>query len=259
MVVLCKSRFRQISMTKEEYEKLVAEVNRLRNNLHLFNEETISESALDDLKHKITAFEVAHPDLISPDSPNYTIAGGVAEKFEKFTHKRRMLSLNDIFTLEELQAWENRWRDFYVKQYGVYPASWQTSLQYVIEPKVDGLAISLHYEGGILQRALTRGDGWVGELVTENVKQVADIPKQIPDLRKIEVRGEIFITKANFEELNKQILEGKQVGRFGKSGPEGVFANPRNAASGTIRQLDSSVVAQRNLSFIAYGVWIDEN
>jgi len=246
-------------MTKEEYEKLVAEVNRLRNNLHLFNEETISESALDDLKHKITAFEAAHPDLISPDSPNYTIAGGVAEKFEKFAHKRRMLSLNDIFTLEELQAWENRWRDFYVKQYGVYPTSWQTSLQYVIEPKVDGLAISLHYEGGILQRALTRGDGWVGELVTENVKQVADIPKQIPDLRKIEVRGEIFITKANFEELNKQILEGKQVGRFGKSGLEGVFANPRNAASGTIRQLDSSVVAQRNLSFIAYGVWIDEN
>jgi len=259
LVVLCKSRFRQISMTKEEYEKLVAEVNRLRNNLHLFNDETISESALDDLKHKITAFEVAHPDLISPDSPNYTIAGGVAEKFEKFAHKRRMLSLNDIFTLEELQAWENRWRDFYVKQYGVYPTSWQTSLQYVIEPKVDGLAISLHYEGGILQRALTRGDGWVGELVTENVKQVADIPKQIPDLRKIEVRGEIFITKANFEELNKQILEGKQVGRFGKSGLEGVFANPRNAASGTIRQLDSSVVAQRNLSFIAYGVWIDEN
>jgi len=246
-------------MTKEEYEKLVAEVNRLRNNLHLFNDETISESALDDLKHKITAFEAAHPDLISPDSPNYTIAGGVAEKFEKFAHKRRMLSLNDIFTLEELQAWENRWRDFYVKQYGVYPTSWQTSLQYVIEPKVDGLAISLHYEGGTLQRALTRGDGWVGELVTENVKQVADIPKQIPDLRKIEVRGEIFITKANFEELNKQILEGKQVGRFGKSGLEGVFANPRNAASGTIRQLDSSVVAQRNLSFIAYGVWIDEN
>jgi len=248
-----------MSMTKEEYEKLVAEVNRLRNNLHLFNDETISESALDDLKHKITAFEAAHPDLISPDSPNYTIAGGVAEKFEKFAHKRRMLSLNDIFTLEELQAWENRWRDFYVKQYGVYPTSWQTSLQYVIEPKVDGLAISLHYEGGTLQRALTRGDGWVGELVTENVKQVADIPKQIPDLRKIEVRGEIFITKANFEELNKQILEGKQVGRFGKSGLEGVFANPRNAASGTIRQLDSSVVAQRNLSFIAYGVWIDEN
>ena len=246
-------------MTKEEYEKLVAEVNRLRNNLHLFNDETISESALDDLKRKITAFEAVYPDLISPDSPNYTIAGGVAEKFEKFAHKRRMLSLNDIFTLEELQAWENRWRDFYVKQYGVYPASWQTSLQYVIEPKVDGLAISLHYEGGILQRALTRGDGWVGELVTENVKQVADIPKQIPDLRKIEVRGEIFITKANFEELNKQILEGKQVGRFGKSGLEGVFANPRNAASGTIRQLDSSVVAQRNLSFIAYGVWIDEN
>ena len=93
-------------MTKEEYEKLVAEVNRLRNNLHLFNEETISESALDDLKRKITAFEAAHPDLISPDSPNYTIAGGVAEKFEKFAHKRRMLSLNDIFTLEELQAWE---------------------------------------------------------------------------------------------------------------------------------------------------------
>ncbi len=244
-------------MTKEEYEKLVAEVNRLRNSLHLFNEELVSESALDDLKRKLTAFEQEHPDLISPNSPNYTIAGGVAEKFEKFAHKRRMLSLNDIFTLEELKAWENRWQDFYAKQYGIN--STRLITRYVIEPKVDGLAISLHYEGGVLQRALTRGDGWVGELVTENVKQVANVPKQIPDLRKIEVRGEIFITKANFIELNKQILEGKQVGRLGKSGPEGVFANPRNAASGTIRQLDSSIVAQRNLSFIAYGVWIEED
>jgi len=244
-------------MTKEEYEKLVAEVNRLRNSLHLFNEELVSESALDDLKRKLTAFEQEHPDLISPNSPNYTIAGGVAEKFEKFAHKRRMLSLNDIFTLEELKSWENRWQDFYAKQYGINSTMLLT--RYVIEPKVDGLAISLHYEKGILQRALTRGDGWVGELVTENVKQVANVPKQIPDLRKIEVRGEIFITKANFIELNQQILEGKQVGRLGKSGPEGVFANPRNAASGTIRQLDSSIVAQRNLSFIAYGVWIEED
>ncbi len=246
-------------MTKEEYERLVAEVNRLRNSIHLFNEESISEAALDDLKRKITAFEEQHPELISVNSPNYRVAGGVSEKFEKFAHKRRMLSLNDIFTLEELRAWENRWQDFYVKQYNTDLTTLHAYGKYVIEPKVDGLAVSLHYEGGILQRALTRGDGWVGELVTENVKQVANIPKQIPDLRKIEVRGEIFITKANFLELNQQILEGKQVGRLGKSGPEGVFANPRNAASGTIRQLDSNIVVQRNLSFIAYGVWIDED
>ncbi len=245
-------------MTKAEYERLVAEVNRLRGEIHLFNNEEVSEAVLDDLKHKITQFELEHPDQISVNSPNYTIAGGVAEKFEKFRHLRRMLSLNDIFSLQEFLEWEERWQDFYRKEYGQEPSS-DVSPKYICEPKIDGLAISLHYQDGFLQSAVTRGDGWVGELVTQNILQIKNIPKQIPDKRKIEVRGEIFITKKDFEELNKNIAEGRQIGRMGKTGPDAVFANPRNAASGTVRQLDSSIVAARNLSFIAYNVWVEED
>jgi DNA ligase (NAD+) len=243
-------------MTQEEYQKLVAEVNRLRNEIHLFSNEEVSEAALDDLKHKITQYEQAHPDQISLNSPNYRIAGGVAEKFDKFKHTRRMLSLNDVFDLAELQDWEERWQDFYRKNYDQEPPE-PAKPRYIGEPKIDGLALSLHYQDGILTHAVTRGDGWTGELITENVRQIGNIPKQIPDRRPIEVRGEAFITKQDFERLNENIRQGKQVGRLGKTGEEAMFANPRNAASGTLRQLDSSVVAERHLSFVAYGVWVE--
>jgi DNA ligase (NAD+) len=240
-------------LTQEEYLQMVAEVNRLRNEVHLFNIEEISEAALDDLKHKITEFELANPDLLSPNSPNYTIAGGVAEKFQKFHHLRRMLSLNDIFSWEELQDWQERWQD-YARKY--YPEQMiPDEIEYVCEPKLDGLAISLHYEEGTLVAAATRGDGWIGELITENIKQIRTIPKSIPDTRRLEIRGEVFITKRDFEELNNKIEAGQAAGRGGQTGPEALFANPRNAASGTLRQLDSSVVAERNLSFVAYGIW----
>ncbi len=244
-------------MTKTEYERLVAEVNRLRGEIHLFNNEEVSEAILDDLKHKITQFELEHPDQISVNSPNYTIAGGVTEKFEKFRHPRRMLSLNDIFNLQEFLDWEKSWQDFYRKEYG-RESPRNISPKYICEPKIDGLAISLHYQDGFLRFAATRGDGWVGELVTQNILQIKNIPKQIPDKRKIEVRGEVFITKKDFEKLNKNIAEGRQVGRMGKTGPEAMFVNPRNAASGTVRQLDSAIVSARNLSFVAYNVWIED-
>ncbi len=245
-------------MTQAEYEKLIVEVNRLRNEIHLFSNEEVSEAALDDLKHKITQYELSNPDKISPNSPNYKIAGGVAEKFKKFSHKRRMLSLNDVFDQQELQDWEERWQDFYRKNYSENLPD-TVSPKYICEPKIDGLALSLHFEGGELKYAVTRGDGWTGELITENVKQIRNIPKQIPDTRPIEVRGEAFITKQDFETLNSNIRQKKQVGRMGKTGEEAVFANPRNAASGTLRQLDSSIVAQRKLSFVAYGVWVENN
>jgi DNA ligase (NAD+) len=246
-----------IAMTQDEYLKLVEEVNRLRNGVHLFNNEEISEAALDDLKHKVTLYEEANPDKISPNSPNYKIAGGVAEKFDKFAHRRRMLSLNDIFEMSELRDWEERWQDYYQKNYQ-RPADLSTQPRYICEPKIDGLALSLHYENGELRQAVTRGDGWVGELITDNVKQISNVPKRIAETRKLEVRGEAFITKKDFEELNEKIRQGRQVGRLGKTGPEAVFANPRNAASGTLRQLDSSIVAQRNLSFVAYGAWVEK-
>jgi DNA ligase (NAD+) len=257
-------------LSLEEYLKLVEEVNRLRNQIHLFNEEEITEAALDDLKHKITQFETQNPDLISPNSPNYTIAGGISEGFKKFEHKRRMLSLGDIFNLEELKDWQQRYIDYADKNTDITIApdrneqpqdifeTEQTqsySIDYICEPKLDGLAISLHYKGGNLITAATRGDGYVGEDVTTNVYQIRSIPKSIEDKRELEVRGEVFLTRKDFEKLNEDIRKGLKVGKMGKKGKDATFANPRNAASGTLRQLDSRIVSERNLSFVAYSIY----
>ncbi len=266
-------------MTQEEYLDLVIEVNRLRQGIHLFNEEEISEEALDQLKHKITQYEKENPNKISANSPNCTIAGGVAEGFEKFNHKRRMLSLTDVFSFEELQDWQKKWQNYLQKNFEVMSSNSNLNFtepeaslftesstkpkfinknikpKYICEPKIDGLAVSLHYENGNLVAGATRGDGLTGELITKNLKQIKSIPKEILDKRKLEVRGEVFITKDDFEQLNKDIAKGCKVGRQGKTGQEAVFANSRNAAAGTLRQLDSRIVAERNLSFIAYGVY----
>jgi DNA ligase (NAD+) len=263
--------FTGFMLNHDEYLVLIDEVNRLRNQIHLFDSDEISEAALDDLKHKITLFEQENPNTVSPNSPNMTIAGGVAEKFVKSRHTRRMLSLNDIFNENELADWQQRWVDYGVKQGSFDELDAKTTLSshfsftvddqhkqvlYICEPKIDGLAISIIYQNGIIISATTRGDGWVGELVTENIKQIRAIPKQIPFKGKIEVRGEIFLTKKDFDELNKAIMKGDKIGKGGHSGIEAVFSNPRNASSGTIRQLDSRIVGERNLSFIAYGAWI---
>jgi DNA ligase (NAD+) len=257
-------------MNHEEYSKLVREVNRLRDEVHLFNNEEISEGALDDLKHKVTQYEAENPDKISPNSPNYIVSGGVAKGFQKFAHKRRMLSLNDIFSLEELQEWDKRWRTYLDKEAPEVGEQAQQQLEYsiegvtkdihvdsalyVCEPKLDGLALSLHYKDGVLESAVTRGDGFVGELVTANVMQIRNIPKSIPYQESVEIRGEVFFTLPGFEQLNQDIKDGKKVGKMNQKGEQGMFANPRNAASGTIRQLDSAVVAERNLQFVAYAV-----
>ena len=263
-------------MTYSEYLNLIQEVNRLRNQVHLFNEEEVSEGVLDDLKHKITLFEKNNPTKISPNSPNYTISGGIANGFQKFEHKKRMLSLTDLFSFEELQDWEIRWQNYLQKNFQVknslesededlfkdsfLPTFEDKNIQpkYICEPKIDGLAVSLHYKNGKLKQAATRGDGKIGELVTENIKQIQSIPKEIKDLREIEVRGEVFMTKDNFIKLNQEIKESKKMGKMGKTGPEAIFANPRNAAAGTLRQLDSRIVAQRNLSFLAYNIFVKE-
>jgi DNA ligase (NAD+) len=245
-------------LSEMEYLKLVKEVNRLRNEINLFNIEEVSESALDDLKHKITEFEQANPDKIVADSPNFLIAGGVLEKFEKYKHKHRMLSLNDVFDLPELQDWENRWGDS-AQEANIKNNLKSDEVKYICEPKIDGLAISLHYFNGKLEVAATRGDGWVGELVTENVIQIQAVPKEIDFKGRLEVRGEVFFTKKDFEELNQDIMNSKKIGRGNSTGPEAVFANPRNAASGTLRQLNSSIVRERKLSFVAYGARIYSN
>lgn len=258
-------------MTEKEYLKLVEEVNRLRNEVHLFNEEEISDQALDDLKHKITIFEESNPTKISSQSPNYIIAGGVLDGFEKFLHKRRMLSLTDVFSKKELLEWDKRWKDYIIRNYNLsdivsdivgddlFPEKIQhenLKVEYFCEPKLDGLSLSLHYDNGLLTNAATRGDGYIGEDVLENIKFVDSIPKTIDDKRLIEVRGEIFMSKTDFDDLNRDISLGSKIGKMGKTGPEAIFANPRNAAAGTLRQLDQQIFQQRKLNFIAYNVYI---
>ncbi len=240
-------------MTHPEYLLLINKVNQLRNSVHLFGEEEISEEALDNLKMQITEFENKNSDLVSSNSPNYTIAGGVSQGFVKYSHARRMLSLNDIFSSPELMDWQQKWRDYAVRE----SISFEPNPKYLCEPKIDGLAVALHYKNGRLIRAVTRGDGWIGEMVTNNILQINSIPKNISDMRELEIRGEVFMTKSDFDKLNQKVLAGEIVGKMNKTGQEGVFANSRNVASGTIRQLDSNIVAQRNLSFVAYNVYIN--
>ena len=240
--------------SQQEYLKLVTKINQLRNEIHLFNQETISEDALDNLKMQITTWELNHPESIDSNSPNYTIAGGVSKGFTKVDHQRRMLSLNDIFSSLELTQWQDRWQK-YADQNSIKFVL-DNQVNYICEPKIDGLAVSLHYDNGKLIQAVTRGDGFVGEDVTDNVRQIQSIPKSIFSIVRLEVRGEIFMTKSNFKELNQKIIDGIAPGKMSKFGSEYVFANPRNVASGTIRQLDSSVVKDRKLSFIAYNVYV---
>lgn len=265
-----------------EYIKRVTEINRLRNEIHLFNNEEISESALDQLKHSITEYENSHPELISPNSPNYTVAGGVLEGFSKFTHTRRVLSLGDLFSLKEVQDWGKKWKDYlfsiqgdpdtqqYLKSMNPQNDSLisQDSItekkrvfaeaireQYIVEPKLDGMAIVLHYKNGELAKAVTRGDSRVGEDVTANIRLISEIPKTIPDTSDIEIRGELIMSIHDFLQLNTQIAEGKKQGKLGKTGAEAVFANPRNAVAGTIRNLDQSIITERPMHFIAYGLY----
>jgi DNA ligase (NAD+) len=240
--------------TQQEYLALIVKVNQLRNEIHLFNEDSISEEALDNLKMKITNWEAEHPDLVAPNSPNYTIAGGISAGFVKVQHSQRMLSLNDIFSEIELEQWQERWQKYADQNSIKYELA--KEVNYICEPKIDGLAISLIYKEGKLKQAVTRGDGFIGEDVTNNVLQIHSIPKSISEQKNLEIRGEIFMTKSDFEDLNQKIINGILLGKMSKTGPEFVFANPRNVASGTIRQLDSSVVKDRKLSFIAYNVYI---
>jgi DNA ligase (NAD+) len=272
--------------TEQEYLSYITEINRLRHDIHLFNSEEISESALDDLKHAITVYETNHPEHIDSNSPNFTIAGGVLEGFTKVKHSRRMNSLNDIFSSTELEEWEKKWKDYLFSIKDDYDSKTiverhvvegekdlfaeekkvteqkedfanSITIEYVLEPKLDGLSLSLHYKNGKLVQAVTRGDGWIGEDVTQNALQISSIPKSIPHPGSVEIRGEVLLTKKHFEQLNEDIINGKKVGTMGKTGKEATFANPRNAAAGTLRNLDSSVVAERKLDFVAYGLNVE--
>lgn len=214
-----------------DYPKMVEKLQKMAYAYYVLDDPIATDEEYDKLYHQIKEFEEQNPHLINPSSPTQRVGDTPLEEFEKNEHLQRMWSLDDVFNSQELLEWVNR-------IYKSYP-----NATFVCSPKFDGASLNLCYENGLLQSATTRGDGLRGELVTQNAKTIHSIPLQIPYLGKIEIRGEVVITKTNFEKINSERLE---------SG-ENLFANPRNAAAGSLRQLDSKIASKRKLNFIPWG------
>ena len=224
------------SAAKARIKKLKTLINDYRYHYHVLDESIMSEAAADSLKHELSQLEEQYPEFITPDSPTQRVAGKPLDKFQKVTHASRMISLADVFSESEIRDWVAR--NYKLVDQG-------TEFTFFTDIKMDGLAMSLHYENGIFKQAVTRGDGLVGEDVTMNVKTIQNIPLKLnldnpPE--RLEVRGEVIIFKQDFEKLNQ--MQAKL--------GEKPFANPRNLAAGTIRQLDPRIAASRPLRFMAY-------
>lgn len=229
-------------LERKEAEARIAKlrdlINDYRYHYHVLDESIMSEAAADSLKHELSELEKAYPDLITPDSPTQRVAGKPLDKFTKVTHKDRMISLADVFSEDEIRDWvQSNERTMHERDWGDGKIH-----EYFTDIKMDGLACSLHYENGFLKQAVTRGDGLVGEDVTMNVRTIENVPLSIPEKGPVEVRGEIVIFKQDFEELNAEQKKKRQK----------VFANPRNLAAGSVRQLDPKIAAERRLKFMGY-------
>ena len=211
-------------------KELVELLNRYAYEYYTKDTPSVSDSEYDQLYRELVELETAHPDEILPESPTHRVGGVVLKGFTKYQHQYPLYSLQDAFSREELEAFDQRVR----KEF--------PSISYVCELKIDGLSISLTYENGVLVTGATRGDGSVGEDITENLKRVKDIPLVLPEPVNITVRGECYMPRASFDRVNQIRQENGE--------PE--FANPRNAAAGTLRQLDTTIVAKRNLATFLY-------
>jgi DNA ligase (NAD+) len=230
---------------KKRAEELRNVINEYRYQYHVLDNPTVTDEVFDSLTRELRKIESEYPDLVTPDSPTQRVGGKALAKFKSIKHTRPMLSLNDVFSFEELEAWEKR----------MHKLTGKTKIEYYAELKLDGLAIALQYEKGVFVRAITRGDGKVGEDVTHTVRTIQTVPLRLRKSPKVpkqvydyfEVRGEAIIPKKEFERINKE--------RQKQGLP--LFANPRNAGAGTIRQLDPAVAAARKMEFIAYAIEMD--
>jgi len=228
---------------KQEIEKLREEIRRHEELYYVQDSPEISDREYDQLIENLQALEAANPDLITSDSPTQRVGGRPAEGFPEVVHSRPMLSLDNSYNVDELRAFDERCRRLADGR----------SLQYVAELKIDGLSIALHYENGVLMRGVTRGDGRIGEEVTQNARTIRAVPLRLKAgaakiQADVEVRGEVFIPLDVFQKTNE---EREELG-------EPRFANPRNAAAGAIRQLDSRLVARRKLDMFAYDLLVGE-
>jgi DNA ligase (NAD+) len=225
-------------------ERAAAELRRqleLHNHrYYVLDDPTIGDDAYDALLDELRAIEAEHPELRTPDSPTQRVGAPPLDRFEPVEHLEPMLSLGNARNEEELRAWETRLSN-YLKRLDITAAQFS----YTTEPKIDGLAIALVYEGGVLARGATRGDGRIGEDVTQNLRTIGAVPLRIPDAPPlVEVRGEVYLPIADFKALNERRAEAG----------EPTFANPRNSAAGSIRQLDPALAAERPLSIWCYGI-----
>jgi DNA ligase (NAD+) len=219
------------SQAKQRIEKLKELIEKYRYSYHVLDKSLVSDEVNDSLKHELQELENQYPEFVTPDSPTQRIGGKPLDKFQKVTHNFPMLSLTDAFSADEMKSWETRNKKVIASDY-----------QYFGELKIDGLAVSLIYEKGVFIRGATRGDGKVGEDVTQNLKTVEAIPLKLSRPVNIEVRGEAYMPIKIFEKLNKKY----------KKEDKALLANPRNGAAGSIRQLNPEITAERKLSFIAW-------
>ena len=219
-------------MTIKQYQEKILILNKWANAYYVEDSPIATDEEYDKLYHEVLDYEMANPNEVLDDSPTKRVGGVVRDEFSKATHIKRMWSMEDVFATQEVQEWLDRT----VKNVG--------ESTYFCEPKFDGASMNLLYEGGKLVRAITRGDGVVGEEVTDNVRTIRSVPLSIDHKEQIEIRGEVVIRKDDIEIINRERLEEG----------EAPFANPRNAAAGSLRQLDSSITAKRRLVFYPWGL-----
>ncbi|MFT7880235.1 MAG: NAD-dependent DNA ligase LigA [Sulfurimonas sp.] len=219
-------------MTNETYVEKVELLKKWAHAYYVEDNPVASDEEYDRLYHEVLEYENAHPEEVAEDSPTKRVGGIIRDEFTKATHIKRMWSMEDVFDRDEVSEWLERVE----KNIG--------ECEYFCEPKFDGASMNLLYEGGKLVRAITRGDGVVGEEVTDNVRTIRSVPLTIDYEGQIEIRGEVVIRKDDFEQINEERLETG----------ESLFANPRNAAAGSLRQLDSSITAKRRLVFYPWGL-----
>lgn len=219
-----------MNSVEKRIDELIGYINKASYEYYVLDNPTITDQEYDDYYNELLALEEKYPELKREDSPTNRVGGDVLDKFEKVSHEHPMLSFDDVFNEEEIILFDERVRKVI------------DNPSYTLEPKMDGLSGSLIYKNGVLVRGATRGDGLVGEDITVNVKTIKSIPLRLTENIDIEVRGEIYMSKSSFEKANIERRKNN----------ENEFANPRNAAAGSVRQLDSKITAKRNLDFIAY-------
>ena len=219
-------------ITQQEYKTKIEILKRWAYAYYVEDNPIASDEEYDKLYHEVLNFERANPNLVDTTSPTLRVGGIIKDEFKKAKHIKRMWSMEDVFTKSELEEWVARVE----KNIG--------KVEFFCEPKFDGASMNLIYENGLLKQAITRGDGEVGEDVTDNVRTIRSVPLEIDYDGLIEIRGEVVIKKDDFEAINEERL----------SKGEALFANPRNAAAGSLRQLDSSITAKRKLVFYPWGL-----